>query len=391
MTTSAAAPMHALVAFGTRPEAIKLAPVIAELQRRPGFRVTVALTAQHRELLDQVLPIFQITPDVDLALMAPSQSLASLTGRVVVAIDALIERQRPDLTIVQGDTTSAFVSALASFYRGVPVVHVEAGLRTSTPLNPFPEEMNRRLTSALAMLHCAPTARAHAALVAGGANPGTIVITGNTIVDALHQIVRSSAMAAAAWPAALDPSRRLVLVTVHRRENWARLPDICTAIRAIIAARPEVQVAVPVHPNPIVRETLARELGGVDRVALLPALDYVGFLKLLDASWLVLTDSGGVQEEAPVLGKPVLVMRDETERAEAVDAGVARIVGTTPHGIAGSAIELLTDDAARERMARQVSPFGDGRAAARVADAIEARRALVAAYPQLAGNPRAAG
>jgi len=391
MTMSASAPMRALVAFGTRPEAIKLAPVIAELRRRPGFRVTVALTAQHRELLDQVLPIFQITPDVDLALMEPSQALASLTGRVVVAMDALIAQLQPDVTIVQGDTTSAFVSALASFYRGVPVVHVEAGLRTSTPLNPFPEEVNRRLTSVLAMLHCAPTARAHDALVAAGADPGAIVVTGNTIVDALQQIVRSSAMAAAVWPGSLDPSRRLVLVTVHRRENWARLPDICAAIRAIIAARPEVQVAVPVHPNPIVREALARELGGVDRVALLPALDYVGFLKLLDASWLVLTDSGGVQEEAPVLGKPVLVMREETERPEAVDAGVARIVGTTPQRIAGAAIELLADDAARARMARAVSPFGDGHAAARVADAIEARRGQIAAYPRQPGNPRVAG
>jgi UDP-N-acetylglucosamine 2-epimerase (non-hydrolysing) len=380
--------MKILVAFGTRPEAIKLAPVIAELRRRRGFELTVAVTAQHRELLDQVLRVFGITADVDLALMQPSQSLASLTSRVVLAMDELIDQRQPDLTIVQGDTTSAFVAALASFYRGVPVVHVEAGLRTSTPLNPFPEELNRRLTTVVAALHCAPTALAERALLSMGVSPSAIVTTGNTIVDALQHVLRSPALAAAALPAGIDPKRRLVLVTVHRRENWANLPDVCAAIRAIVEARPEVQVALPVHPNPIVQDTMSRELRGTDRVVLLPALDYLSFIKVMSESWIVLTDSGGVQEEAPVLGKPVLVMREETERPEAVEAGVARIVGSRREGIVAGVLDLLASDAARARMAQQVSPFGDGRAAGRIADAIEQRRGEIEAFRSREGNPR---
>jgi UDP-N-acetylglucosamine 2-epimerase (non-hydrolysing) len=382
--------MKALIAFGTRPEAIKLAPVIAELRRRAGFDPVVALTAQHRELLDQVLQVFEITPDVDLALMQPSQSLAALTSRVVTAMDQLFDRVRPDVAIVQGDTTSAFVSALAAFYRGVPVVHVEAGLRTSTPLNPFPEEINRRLTSVLAWLHCAPTPLAAQALQAGGVAPSAIVVTGNTIVDALHQIQRSPAMAAATLPAGLDARLRTALVTVHRRENWMHLPDICAAARAIVAARQDVQVALPVHPNPIVAETLARELGNTPRVVLLPALDYLSFVKLMSESWIVLTDSGGVQEEAPALGLPVLVMREETERPEAVTAGVARVVGTHRDAIATAALALLNDDRARETMARAISPFGDGTAARQIVDAMEERRHDIDAFAWASGNPRAA-
>ena len=381
--------MKILVAFGTRPEAIKLAPVIAELRRRGGFELTVAVTAQHRELLDQVLDVFGITADVDLALMQPSQSLASLTSRVILAMDELIDQRQPDLTIVQGDTTSAFVSALASFYRGVPVAHVEAGLRTSTALNPFPEELNRRLTTVVAALHCAPTTLAERALLSMGVSPSAIVVTGNTIVDALQQVLRSPALATATLPAGIDPRRRLVLVTVHRRENWTNLPDVCAALRAIAEARPEVQVALPVHPNPIVQETLSRELRGTDRVVLLPALDYLSFIKVMSESWIVLTDSGGVQEEAPVLGKPVLVMREETERPEAVEAGVARIVGTRREEIVAGVLDLLASDAARERMAQPVSPFGDGRAAGRIADAIEQRRGEIEGFRSRAGNPRA--
>ena len=381
--------MKVLAAFGTRPEAIKLAPVIAELRRRRGFDLTVAVTAQHRELLDQVLDVFGITADVDMALMQPSQSLAALTSRVVLAMDELIERRQPDLTIVQGDTTSAFVAALASFYRGVPVAHVEAGLRTSTPLNPFPEELNRRLTTVLATLHCAPTTLAERALLSMGVPPSAIVVTGNPIVDALQHVLRSPEMAATNLPPGIDPTRRLVLVTVHRRENWINLRDVCAAIRAIVEARPEVQVALPVHPNPIVQETISRELRGTDRVVLLPSLDYLSFIKVMSESWIVLTDSGGVQEEAPVLGKPVLVMREETERPEAVDAGAARIVGSRRDGIIAGALELLASDAARERMAQPVSPFGDGHAAGRIADAIEQRRGEIEQFQSREGNPRA--
>jgi UDP-N-acetylglucosamine 2-epimerase (non-hydrolysing) len=376
--------MKVLAAFGTRPEAIKLAPVVAELRRRPGFDLTVAVTAQHRELLDQVLDVFGIAVDADLALMQPSQSLASLTSRVVVAMDELIDQRRPDLTVVQGDTTSAFAAALASFYRGVPVAHVEAGLRTSTALNPFPEEINRRLTTVLAALHCAPTTLAERALLSMGVSPSAIVVTGNPIVDALQHVLRSPALAAAPLPDGIDPKRRLVLVTVHRRENWINLPDVCAAIRAVADARPEVQIALPVHPNPIVQETLSRELRNVDRVVLLPPLDYL----VMSESWIVLTDSGGVQEEAPVLGKPVLVMREETERPEAVDAGAARIVGSRRDGIVAGVLDLLADDAARARMAQPVSPFGDGRAAGRIADAIEQRRGEIEAFRSREGNPR---
>ena len=380
--------MKVLVAFGTRPEAIKLAPVIAELRRRPGFEVLVALTAQHRELLDQVLRIFAIDPDEDLSLMQPSQSLATLTSRVVTALDELLERHQPDLTIVQGDTTSAFASALASFYRGVPVAHVEAGLRTSTAINPFPEEINRRLTSVMTLLHCTPTAGATAALLRLGIDRAAIAETGNPIVDALHHILQSPAMASATLPPALDPRLRLVLVTVHRRENWINLQAICAAIRAIVDRRTDVQVAITVHPNPVVQQTLSTELGALDRVLLLPPLDYVAFIKLMAESWIVLTDSGGVQEEAPVLGRPVLIMRDETERPEAVDAGVARIVGASRDGILSGALALLTDDGVRNRMAKAVSPFGDGHAAARIADAIEERRSEIEAFKSRTGNPR---
>ena len=378
-----------VIAFGTRPEAIKLAPVIAELRRRPEFKVLVVLTAQHRELLDQVLQIFAIDPDVDLALMQPGQSLASLTARVMTAMDELLERERPDLTIVQGDTTSAFVCALASFYRGVPVLHVEAGLRTSTALNPFPEEINRRLTAVMTWLHCTPTARATAALLGSGVERAAIVETGNTVVDALQHILRSPALSAAGMPDGYDPRLRLILVTVHRRENWVNLPEICAAIRTIVARRPEVQVAITVHPNPVVQQALSTELAAVERVLLLPPLDYVAFIKLMAECWMVLTDSGGVQEEGPALGRPVLVMREETERPEAIEAGVARLVGATHDGIVDGVLQLLTDDRLRERMARAVSPFGDGRAAARIADAIATRHSEVAAFGSRTGNPRA--
>lgn len=381
--------MKVLLGFGTRPEAIKLAPLVAELRRRPGFEVTVALTAQHRELLDQVLTMFRIDADVDLALMQTAQSLASLTSRVMLAMDALLAERQPDVTIVQGDTTSAFVTALASFYRGIPVAHVEAGLRTPTVLNPFPEEVNRRLTSSLALLHFAPTPRARQALIDEGVDADTIAVTGNTIVDALQHIQRTTAFAAAVLPPEVDPALRTVLVTVHRRENWINLPDVCEAIRTIVARRSDVQVVVPVHPNPNVQQTLHQALAGVARVVLLPALDYMAFIKLMSHSWLVLTDSGGVQEEAPVLGRPVLVMREATERPEAVELGVAKLVGARRDDIVSSVLALLADDAARGRMARAVSPFGDGDAAERIVTVLDAQRGLIASFANRVGNPRA--
>jgi UDP-N-acetylglucosamine 2-epimerase (non-hydrolysing) len=303
-------------------------------------------------------------------------------------MDGVLAERQPDLTIVQGDTTSAFVCALASFYRGVPVAHVEAGLRTPSPLNPFPEEINRRLTSSLALLHFAPTDRARQALLTEGIRAEDVFVTGNTVVDALHQIRGSEPFKTAALPAAVDPRLRIVLVTMHRRENWGRVADVCGAVRDILEARPDVQVVWPVHPNPVVEERIRVELAGLSRVTLVDALDYLAFIALIEKSWIVLTDSGGVQEEAPVLGCPALVLRESTERPEGIEAGVARLVGTQRADIVASALAVLADDGARQSMARGVSPFGDGRAAGRIADVLVREGPRIHAYAELSGNPR---
>jgi len=365
-----------VVVFGTRPEAIKLAPVIAELRRRPGVTMRIVTTAQHRELVEPVLKLFSIVPDRDLAVMQPRQTLAELSGRVLVAMDALLRDERPDLVVVQGDTTSAFICALAAFYRGIPVAHVEAGLRTSSPTNPFPEEMNRRLTGALASLHFAPTERARRALIAEGVADARVFVTGNTVVDALHFIRASEPFKAVPPPVRVDDGReRLLLVTLHRRESWgASLDAMCGALRTIAGRRRDVRIAWPVHLNPAVSDSVRAALGDTPRVTLLEPLDYMQFIALMQASWLILTDSGGVQEEAPALGRPVLVLRETTERPEAVDAGVARLVGTDPEAIVNAVVALLERPEDRDRMARAVSPFGDGHAAARIADVLEAHR-----------------
>jgi UDP-N-acetylglucosamine 2-epimerase (non-hydrolysing) len=370
--------MKILVVFGTRPEAIKLAPVIAELRRRPDISLRIVTTAQHRDLLDQVLTVFEIVPDVDLGVMQPRQTLAELSGRVLVAMDAHLSGDPPDLMIVQGDTTSAFICTLAAFYRGVPVAHVEAGLRTHSPTEPFPEEMNRRLTGALAALHFAPTERARRALLAEGVRADDVFVTGNTVVDALHYIRQTEAYRQSSLPVRVDQGVRLLVVTLHRRESWgAPLAGMCSALREIVECRPDVHVVLPVHPNPAVRESVHRALGTLPRVTLVEPLDYIEFIALLDASWLVLTDSGGVQEEAPALGRPVLVLRNTTERPEAVEQGVARLVGTDREAIVNAALHLLDHPDERDRMARAVSPFGDGRAAIRIADILEARRGAI--------------
>lgn len=366
--------MRVLVAFGTRPEAIKLAPVIQELRRRPLVELTVVTTAQHRQLLDQVLDVFAIAPDADLDVMQPDQTLADLSGRVLSAMDRRLASDRPDLVLVQGDTTSAFMCGLAAFYRHVPVGHVEAGLRTASPANPFPEEMNRRLTSALASMHFAPTERARRALVAEGVPAETIFLTGNPVVDALQQIRRSDAYRPARPAVAARAGERLVLVTLHRRESWGEpLAGMCRAIADLAARHQDIRVVFPMHLNPRVQGAVRATLRDTPRVSLIAPLDYLSFVRQIEASTLVLTDSGGVQEEAPALGKPVLVLRETTERPEAIESGVARLVGTEPSAIVAAATELLTDAAAYEVMARAVSPFGDGHAAARIADAIEAR------------------
>jgi UDP-N-acetylglucosamine 2-epimerase (non-hydrolysing) len=366
--------MRAVVVMGTRPEAIKLAPLISELRKRPNVTLRVVTTGQHRELMDQVLAAFAIVPDEDLDVMRPEQSLAELSGRVLSGLDRLLSSAMPDVLVVQGDTTSAFMCGLGAWYRRVPVAHVEAGLRTGSLVEPFPEEMNRRLTALVASLHFAPTARARVALLNEGVPDAAIFVTGNTVVDALLHIRGNAAYQSVALPVPIDRTQRLLLVTLHRRESLgAPLAGMCDALRRIVEMRSDVRIVFPVHANPAVRRIVHGSLGGRARIDLIEPIDYFTFVKLLEASWLVLTDSGGVQEEAPVLGRPVLVLRETTERPEAVECGVARAVGTDPEAIVRHAIALLDNPAEHAQMARAVSPFGDGHAAPRIADILEAR------------------
>lgn len=370
--------MKVALAFGTRPEAIKMAPVIGALRSAPGISAEVVLTAQHRELLDQVLAVFGLRADHDLNVMRPRQSLPELTSRLMTAMDRWLDQSRPDLVMVQGDTTSALIGALAAFYRGVPVAHIEAGLRTPDPGTPFPEEMNRRLVTRLALLHFAPTEQARRALLTEGVGADTIFVTGNTVVDALHAICDSPAFATAPLPIRAGGDDVIVLVTMHRRESWDHIGDVCAALTDVVTARPHVRVVFPVHPNPSVRDPVATGLAGVRGVELIDPLDYLTFVKLMTASRVIVTDSGGVQEEAPVLGRPVLVLRDTTERPEALDAGVAQLVGTSRHVIAASLLRLLDDDRAWAAMAQRSSPFGDGRAANRIVSIIDSERERIA-------------
>lgn len=355
-------PRRILVSIGTRPEAIKLAPVVHALRARASdFDVRVLATGQHRELLDEALAHFGIEPDLDLDVMRTGQSLADVTARVTSSLDSVLEAEAPDLVLGQGDTTSAFVAGLCSFYRGIPFGHVEAGLRTGDPAHPFPEEMHRRLLGPLASLHFAPTERAAAALRGEGVPEERIHVTGNPVIDALQ------------WTAErLDPRERLVggrrriLVTAHRRESFgAPLRSICAALRTL-ADRGDVDVVFPVHPNPQVREVTDAELGDLERVRLLEPLDYPAFVAELHSAHLVLTDSGGVQEEAPGLGKPVLVLRDTTERVEGLEAGTAELVGTDTTRIVAAVARLLDDPALHAERSRRVNPYGDGRAAERI-------------------------
>jgi UDP-N-acetylglucosamine 2-epimerase (non-hydrolysing) len=371
---AAASIVKVVVVMGTRPEAIKLAPLVAELRRRPNVTLRIVTTGQHRALLDPVLATFAIVPDDNLDVMRPEQSLADLSGLVLSGMDRLLTSATPDVVVVQGDTTSAFMCGLASWYRGVPVAHVEAGLRTGSLAEPFPEEMNRRLTAKVASLHFAPTARARLALLGEGVADDTIFVTGNTVVDALQHIMRSAAYDRVALPVGVDDNQRMLLVTLHRRESLgAPLAGMCRALRTIVQMRPDVRIVLPVHANPAVQRIVHEAMEGEERIDLIAPVDYFTFIKLMEASWLVLTDSGGVQEEAPVLGRPVLVLRATTERPEAVECGVARTVGTDPEAIVNDTLALLDDPVERARMARPVSPFGDGHAAPRIADVLEAR------------------
>ena len=355
---SSTTPIDVLVLYGTRPEAIKMAPVIRELQGRPErFHLTVCVTAQHREMLDQVHEAFGIVPDLDLDLMRPSQSLNQLAARVFEALDEVLEELVPDWVLVQGDTTTAAIATFAAFHRRLAVGHVEAGLRTGDLSRPFPEEANRRIVDLLAAAHFAPTARARDALLAEGADPPTIHLTGNTIVDALRCITRGHAGKS-------DPE---VLVTVHRRESFgAPLARILTAVNILARSFPDLRWVFPVHPNPNVREPAYRALADLANVELHEPFTYPELVRRLECCRLVLTDSGGIQEEAPTFGKPVLVLRSKTERPEGIEAGVARLVGDDVDRIVADASRLLTDRDAYDAMAHVANPYGDGAAARRI-------------------------
>ena len=360
-----------LCVVGTRPEGIKMAPVIQALQREAWAQVTVLATAQHRDLLDQVLRLFDIVPDADLDLMRADQDLAALTARLIPALDAKFAELQPDVVLAQGDTTTVMTAALVAFYRRIPFGHVEAGLRTHDLDNPFPEEMNRLVAGHLARWHFAPTARAQRNLLREGIPEEAIHVIGNTVIDALLQV------AAREWPLdlPLDPHKRLVLVTAHRRENFGEpFRAICRAIRALADRHPDIEVVYPVHPNPNVQRVTRELLAGHPRIKLCAPLDYTAFVEAQKRAYLILTDSGGVQEEAPALGKPVLVLRTETERPEAIEAGVARLVGTSEERIVHEASLLLDDERAYRAMARGASPYGDGESAQRIVRIL--RRAL---------------
>jgi UDP-N-acetylglucosamine 2-epimerase len=356
-----------LIVFGTRPEAVKLAPLVMELGRRPDAEVVLCVTGQHRQMLDQVLRLFELRPDHDLDLMKPNQQPGDVASAVLAGVGRVIEAEKPAVVVVQGDTTSAMAASLAAFFRGTPVAHVEAGLRTGNRSSPFPEELMRRIVGQIAELHFAPTVRAAENLRAERADAeGAIFLTGNTVVDAVSWIAARPRTS----PALLTRrAARLVLLTAHRRENFGQpIRDICRAVRALVERNPDIEVAYPVHPNPNIQRPVRELLDGHERIHLLQPLDYEDLIRLLGEAYLVLTDSGGLQEEAPVFGKPVLVLRHDTERPEAITAGTAILVGSEGGRIVSEAERLLADPVAYQGMAQAHSPFGDGFAAKRIAD-----------------------
>jgi UDP-N-acetylglucosamine 2-epimerase (non-hydrolysing) len=361
-----------LVVFGTRPEAIKLAPVIQLLERDERFEPIVVITAQHREMLDQVLELFCITADHDLAIQRKGQTLAGITTRALAGLDRIIATRRPDVLVVQGDTTSSFAGALAGFYHRVPVVHVEAGLRTTDRYSPYPEEINRRLITQLATLHLPPTHTAVANLRAGGVSSAEIVCTGNTVIDALFWAVNCcTAYDDPALDGIDEDPRRVIVATIHRRESWgARLEGIARALAQVALDNPGLLLVIPLHRNPTVRAAVLPAMVGVPNVQVIEPLPYGAFCRLMQRADLLVTDSGGIQEEAPSLGKPVLVLRDTTERPEAVVAGTVKLIGTDEGRVADEIRSLLTNADAYEEMAMAINPYGDGRSAERSTAAI---------------------
>lgn len=375
--------MKIMTIFGTRPEAIKMAPVIAELRKHPDIETRVCITAQHREMLDQVMALFHIQADYDLNIMAQGQTLYDITGRVLRGLQEVFAKERPDCVLVHGDTTTTFTAALAAFYAQIPVGHVEAGLRTGNLLSPFPEEANRQLTGVLANYHFAPTETARDNLLREHKKAETIFVTGNTVIDALFATVKKDYTFADAAIEQIEEHKRVILVTTHRRENLgAPMHHVYRALRRLVDDIPDTEIVFPVHRNPLVREAVAEELEGHDRIHLVEPMEYEPFTNLMARSAIVLTDSGGIQEEAPSLGKPVLVLRDTTERPEAVAAGTVKLVGTDEETIYETAHRLLTDESAYRQMAEAVNPYGDGRAAARIVGWLRCRAGLSDEAPE---------
>lgn len=364
-----------MLVFGTRPEAIKMCPLVNELKTRRGVETVVCVTGQHREMLQQVLDAFSVDPDYDLAVMSPGQTLFDVTQRVMEGMKRVLEEARPDVVLVHGDTTTTFASALACFYLGIPVGHVEAGLRTYNVRAPYPEEFNRQAVSSIADFNFAPTALARDNLLREGKPPQSIWVTGNTAIDALGTtVVNHFEHPELAWA----QGSRLVILTAHRRENWGEpLHHIFRAVRRVVEEFPDVKVLYPIHLNPLVRQAAAEELSGCERVRLIEPLDVMAFHNFLARSYMILTDSGGIQEEAPSLGKPVLVLRDVTERPEGVKAGTLRVIGTNENVIYQEFKALLTDEERYNAMSRAQNPYGDGLASTRIADILTKGRTSV--------------
>jgi len=357
-----------VLTFGTRPEAIKMAPVVKNLEN--DFETVVAVTAQHRDMLDQVLEVFKISPDYDLNIMTENQSLSQITSRVLLGMEEVLQKEKPDLILVHGDTTTTFASSLAGFYQKIAVGHVEAGLRTHNKYSPFPEEINRTLTAVLSDLHFAPTSSARENLLKEGVTSQKIYVTGNTVIDALLMTVEENFEFSPPLNR-IDFSKKVILVTAHRRENWGdKLRDAFLAMRDLVENFEDIIIIYPVHPNPNVKKCAYQILGDVPRIFLIDPLGYKDFANLLARVYLVLTDSGGLQEEAPALGKPVLVMRDTTERPEAVEAGTVKVIGTDRQNVYSETAQLLTDKALYEQMAKAINPYGDGKASLRIRKAL---------------------
>ncbi|MEA5007753.1 UDP-N-acetylglucosamine 2-epimerase (non-hydrolyzing) [Clostridium tyrobutyricum] len=364
--------LKTITIFGTRPEAIKMAPLVKELNKRSQISNKVCVTAQHRQMLDQVLNLFEIQPDFDLNIMKKKQSLTGITTRVLEGLDEIFENEKPDLVLVHGDTTTTFAGSLAAFYKKIKVGHVEAGLRTYNKYFPFPEEMNRKLTGAMADLHFAPTPKSRNNLLKEGVHRQQIFVTGNTVIDAMGFTVSNSYEFHNNELNKIDYNRnKVIMITAHRRENWGQgIENICEALKEIVEQNKDVELIYLVHLNPIVKDTVYKILGGLDRVHLLPPLDTDETHNLMNRCHLVMTDSGGLQEEAPHLGKPVLVLRDVTERPEAVEAGTVKLVGTSTEFIVESANELIRNQQEYDKMSKSINPYGDGKASIRIVDAI---------------------